>query len=272
MRRGLWLTVALVTACSTLLAAQSRRSDRPRSDAEWCDEGGRSRDRLYRNCEVRESTMPGNNPIDIDAGRNGGIRVRGWDRPEVHVRARIVGYSETQGGARSLTSAVRIETSGSNVRADGPSTRNDENWSVSFEIDMPRTAMMSLHAHNGGIVIEDFRGTAKFDTRNGGISLRDVSGDIRGETTNGGVTVDLSGDHWDGVGLDVETRNGGVRLNVPDNYSASLEAGTVNGGINIDFPVTVQGRFTRELKTTLGSGGARLRVVTTNGGVSIRRR
>jgi DUF4097 and DUF4098 domain-containing protein YvlB len=104
------------------------------------------------------------------------------------------------------------------------------------------------------------------------VTLRDVSGDIRGETTNGGVTVDLTGDHWDGPGLDVATRNGGIRLTLPANYSADLETGTTHGRLSVDFPMTVHGSIGRSLTTTLGGGGAKLRAITTNGGVSIHRR
>ena len=50
---------------------------------------------------------------------------------------------------------------------------------------------------------------------------------------------------------------------------------THNGGIDIDFPITVRGRISdmrRRIDTTIGSGGAPLRVRTVNGGVSIARR
>ena len=102
--------------------------------------------------------------------------------------------------------------------------------------------------------------------------LSNVGGDIRGETTNGGLTLNLSGDRWDGAGLDVETRNGGITMSVPENYSAALETATTNGRISVDFPITVTGRINRELTTTLGAGGARIRAVTTNGGVRIQRK
>ena len=131
--------------------------------------------------------------------------------------------------------------------------------------------MLTLNTSNGGISIEDFQGTAKFRAHNGGVSLNNVSGDIRGETTNGGVNINLTGDRWDGAGLDVETRNGGIRMTLPEHYSAALEAGTTNGRVRIDFPITVQGTFDRRLNTTLGAGGATLRAITTNGGVTIRR-
>jgi DUF4097 and DUF4098 domain-containing protein YvlB len=83
--------------------------------------------------------------------------------------------------------------------------------------------------------------------------------------------VELTGDRWDGETLDVKTTNGGIVMTIPENYSAHLETGTVNGGLSIDFPVTVQGRITRELAVNLGSGGATVRATTTNGGVRIKR-
>src|SRR5262249_28106867 len=207
----------------------------------------------------------------VDAGRNGGIRVRGSDRGDVHVRAKIVARADTDADARRVAAGVRVDTGGGHIRVDGPTLNDDENWSVSFELDVPRTAILSLNTHNGGISIEDFHGSAEFRATNGGISLRDVSGDIRGATTNGGLSIDLKGDHWDGAGMNVETHNGGIRLTLPDPYSAELETGTTNGRVSIDFPVMVQGSIGRHFTTTLGAGGARLRAVTTNGGVTVRR-
>jgi hypothetical protein len=102
-----------------------------------------------------------------------------------------------------------------------------------------------------------------------------VAGDVRGQAVNGGIVVDLTGNRWEGRGLDVRTTNGGVRMSIPSNYSADLEARTVNGGLRIDFPITVSGLLNgrpRELRTQLGSGGALVRVATTNGGVQITRR
>src|SRR5205085_10246986 len=171
------------------------------------------------------------------------------DRGDVLVRARIEAQAETDADARRLVAGVRIDTSGSRVRADGPETSGrDENWSVSFEINVPRNAMLTLNTNNGGIATDDFRGTAKFHARNGGLSLRNVGGDLRGDTTNGGVTLDVTGDHWDGSGLDVETHHGGINLNLPKGFSAELEAGTTHGRVSIDFPVTVQGRIGRHIE------------------------
>lgn len=63
-----------------------------------------------------------------------------------------------------------------------------------------------------------------------------------------------------------------MRVHVPDNYNARLVASTSNGGINVDFPITVQGRIGREVDTNLGSGGAPIRLRTSNGSVRVDRR
>jgi len=45
----------------------------------------------------------------------------------------------------------------------------------------------------------------------------------------------------------------------------------VNGPMNLAFPltVTIQGHMTNRIHTTLGDGGAPVRVVTTNGPLTI---
>jgi len=272
MVRALLLTTTVAAALGAVVFAQSRDRQFGRSSSDWCGDRG-DRDRPFH-CEVREATIGGANPVDIDASPNGGIRVRGWDRGDVLVRSRISAQADSDAEARALVSGTRVDTAGGSIRVVGPDRAGDRNggWSVSFEVQVPRNAVLTLTTRNGGIAIEDFGGSAKFRTTNGGISLTNVGGDIRGETTNGGVTVDLSGDHWDGPGLDVTTHNGGIRIAMPDHYSAALETATTHGRIKVDFPMTVQGHIGRELTTTLGAGGARIRAITTNGGVSVRKK
>lgn len=232
---------------------------------------GMSSDRAFH-CEVREETLMGGNPLDIDASPNGGIRVLGWDRSEVLVRARVVGYARTDEEARQVASQVRVETGGGQVRALGPQRGHDGRWTVSFELSVPQRSQLTLRTVNGGISIRDLRGTVQFKATNGGVRLENVGGELRGETSNGGLSIDLSGDRWDGSGLDVETHNGGVTLTLPADYSAELEAGTTNGRLRVDFPITVQGHISRHITTMLGAGGPKIRAMTYNGGVNIRRR
>jgi hypothetical protein len=270
MFRTFALTAAIAAAVVAGGSAQSRNRNGAFTGDTRCGDNGNSR--LVSFCDVREDTIGGANPLDVDASPNGGIRVTGWDRGDVVVRTKITASAKTDAEARQLAAGVRVETLGGRVRATGPESDRDQHWSVSFDLQVPRNAMLTLNTVNGGISIDDFRGSAQFHARNGGLTLNNVGGDLHGDTTNGGVTVDLAGDHWDGSGLDVSTHNGGIRLTLPKYYSAELETGTVNGGFNIDFPVTVQGSLDRHFTTILGSGGPKLRVMTTNGGVTIRQR
>ena len=256
---------AALLAISLPVHAQPRNAGR-----DGCSSGGNDSSRASF-CEVREDTIGGSALLDVDASPNGGIKVVGWDRGDVLVRSIVRGYGETDADARRMVAGVHIETA-AHIRATGPETDRRENWSVSFELYVPRRGQLALRTINGGISITDFQGIAEFHARNGGVTLKNLGGEIKGETTNGGLTIDLTGDHWDGMGLDVMTHNGGINMTVPERYSAELETGTTNGRISTDFPVMVQGRFDRQLNTTLGSGGVKLRAITTNGGVTIRRR
>jgi hypothetical protein len=244
------------------------------TDADPCSGNNNSWDDNYRqHCEVRESTMPGG-ALTVDAGQNGGISVDAWDRNDVRVRAIVRTKARSDERARQLASGVQIQSGGGRVLATGPDTERRENWSVSYRINVPRRTDLDLSANNGGITINGVSGNVRFDTTNGGVRLGGLGGRVNGRTTNGGLTVNLSGDRWDGEGIDVETSNGGVTLSIPDNYNAQLEARTINGGLNIDFPITIQGELSsrRGITTTLGSGGPTVRVRTNNGGLRIGRR
>ena len=272
MIRALSLLALLTVAAAGVLGAQgrSRGFGFGLTDDEWCRQ-----ERQADFCEVRQDTLPGLSSIDVDATPNGGIAVRGWDRGDVQLRTKISVYADRNGDARDVAGGVTVQTGGGVIRAEGPEPRGRAYWNASFELYVPRNSTVGLKAKNGGIAIGDFGGTARFESVNGGVALSQVGGDLRGATVNGGITIELGGSQWTGAGLDVETRNGGITMALPRNYSAQLDVGTTNGGFAIDFPINVQGnltRFDRHIVTTLGAGGPRVRAMTTNGGIAIRAR
>jgi DUF4097 and DUF4098 domain-containing protein YvlB len=261
------LIAALVTFTGVAAFAQK---DKDRSMT--CRDDNWYNDRLVGNCEIREQTLaPSGGTIAIDGKQNGGVSVKGWDQNQVLVRARVQTGAPTAAEAQALGQQVRIETSGSKIFASGPENRQNYHWDVSYEVFVPRRSDLSLETHNGGIAIADVNGRIDFSALNGGVVLKRVGGAVKGSTTNGGLVVELAGDRWDGETLDVSTTNGGVIMSVPENYSAHLETGTVNGGVTVDFPVTVQGRLTKQIALNLGSGGATVRAMTTNGGVHLKK-
>jgi hypothetical protein len=229
--------------------------------------GDRGGDRAHQ-CEIKEFPV-GASSLNIDAGPNGGVSVKGWSRADVLVRARIDAQAESDAEARDLVSQVRVETSGGHIRATGPSGDRKQNWSVSYEIFAPHRTDVTAKTVNGGVRFSDLTGKLECHAVNGGISLARLAGDVKGETTNGGVKVELEGRHWTGSGLDVRTNNGGVKMEVPADYSARLDTGTVNGKLDIDFPAVVSGRISKQMSLNIGSGGTGIRAYTTNGSVKV---
>jgi DUF4097 and DUF4098 domain-containing protein YvlB len=220
-------------------------------------------------CERRDFTLRPDSKISVDGGQNGGVAFYGWDRNEVRVVALVQANANDEGQAESLAKQVRIDTGGGRIRADGPSYLRRTSWSVSYHIYVPRRSNLEALTHNGGVAAEAVEGTLDFQAVNGGIHLVNVAGDVRGETTNGGVSATLTGSSWRGRALNLRTTNGGIDLRIPRGYNARLETGTVNGGMRIDFPITVQGLIGKRIQTQLGAGGPLVRATTTNGGVRI---
>ncbi len=242
---------------------------------EFCSSQSWSGDSKVSFNDLREMTIPSAGTLNIDAGRNGGIKIKGENRSDVLLRACIQAWGENDVAARDAAGAVRISTTGGFVKAEG---LDDSRFSVSYEARVPHNSNLKLTAHNGGISIGSVDGNLEFVTTNGGISLSDVAGDVRGRTTNGGVSVSLMGNTWKGSGLDIATTNGGVNLMIPDGYAANIETGTVNGGFRSEIPAInittedVKGSWahrSKEVKTAINGGGPLLRVTTKNGGIRI---
>ena len=250
--------------------------ERKDTQKSFCSNNNWSSDDKVSVNELREITVPASGGIGVDAGRNGGISVKGEERSDVLVRACVQAWGTSDDAAKAAASSIRINTSGT-IKADGA---EEKNWSVSYQILVPRATNLNLKAHNGGISISGVDGSSEFETLNGGVNLMNVSGSVKGRTTNGGVNVVLSGTSWRGSGLDVTTTNGGVNITMPEGYAANVETGTVNGGFKSDIPslnITqedVKGDWSarsraKRINHALNGGGAPIRVITTNGGIQI---
>lgn len=246
------------------------------ADQEWCANERFGGDRAGV-CEVRQFEVPATGGTLSVRATNGGISVEGESRGNVHILAKVVATASSEARARQIADAVRLNPTSDEVHAEGPrNLQNGDGWTVSYRLSVPTMQNLSIRTTNGGIAIRGVESSIAFETTNGGVTLARLAGDVKGRTTNGGVSVELEGATWVGDGLDVETTNGGVRIAVPEQYSARLDASTSNGGFQIDHPGAVrsqqQERRPRNLSVQLGSGGPPIRVRTTNGGVRLVRK
>ncbi len=242
----------------------------------WLDDCKHEKDYNDRErfCEVRQLGFrsPGGELV-FDPDQNGGVEVQGWDRDSVAVSARIQTSGKSLDDARALARDIRIEATGNGVRVTGPSSGRNQSWGVNLVVMVPRKSGLRIETLNGPVSVEDVSGTIEVYAKNGPVSLHGVSGDVRARVQNGPLSVMLSGKAWSGKGLDAEAMNGPVDLGLPEGYNAELETGTINGPMDVQIPLTVniQGRWKDRIRTTLGQGGPPVRVVTTNGPITIRR-
>src|SRR4029453_8525872 len=110
------LGALFVAVCAASGFGQSSRGQGA-GPPDWCNQHWNNRASY---CEERDATIAVSGSLEVDGGRNGGIRVHGSDRNDAFVRARVAGYASIEADARRIASQVRIEGAGGIIRPGGP--------------------------------------------------------------------------------------------------------------------------------------------------------
>ncbi len=264
----------LATALVFLTAATPARHEQ--TDQEWIEAAPNASmlhgdgKQAYREVRMFRMRAARGGLLTIDGGGNGGADVRGWDRDSIVVAARIEARAHTLAEARDIARNIRIDVSGQNIHAEGPSgLLRQPDWYVIFRTQAPRRYDLRLDAKNGPVGVRDLSGRMQIRTVNGPLTLANLGGDVTARVTNGPMTIALSGNRWSGRGLDVEGENGPIQVRLPDDYSAELETGTVNGPSHIAVAGMNRTHIGGRARVTLGSGGPLVRIVTTNGPINV---
>jgi DUF4097 and DUF4098 domain-containing protein YvlB len=273
MRTSRFFFLSLLAAASLAQTAAAQRSGE-----EWvenCRRNNRHNGNHVTHCEVRESRIPARGSLRVDGEQNGGVSVRAHEGRDIVVQARVQTHAGSADAARELAGRIRVDTDGT-IHATGPETSGrNQGWAVSYEILVPARTSLHVETHNGPISVERVNGEVEVRAVNGPINLRELAGDVEARTQNGPITVTLAGRRWSGEGLDAETVNGPVTVRMPRGYAAHLESSTVHGPIaapaNIRPARNGRNRWQPggRITTDLNGGGPTIRVVTTNGPVSI---
>ena len=195
---------------------------------------------VYRGEEERtfqKSDFP--NGLRLEAARNGGIAVVGWERNDVLIKAcKAAGGASDAEGKRRL-GETRLQVENGTVSATGPA---DEGlWVVHLLAFVPKGMKLEMDATNGPVSLRKFEGTVNLRTvngpisihrsagtivaraTNGPVSLSDSGGDIHIEVQNGPLDINLTRDRWNGAGLEASARNGPIALSLPNGYRSGVE-------------------------------------------------
>lgn len=132
---------------------------------------------------------------------------------------------------------------------------------------------VSLKAVSGGIRAEDVKGSIEAETVSGGITLGNVreASSVRAKTVSGGI--DCETEILPSGRYSFDALSGGITLLLPASAAFEVEAETFSGHIATDFPVVVSGKISpKELRGTVGTGGATVRIKSFSGRVEIRKK
>src|SRR4026208_1338991 len=136
LARGvLILMLTCVVSIPALSYEKAQKTSKERShDSLACRDDWQD-DKLVNHCEIKEQTLPASdNTISVDGRMNGGVSIKGWERNEILMRARLQTAGPNEAEASELAKQVKIETAGSKIFASGPENSRDHWWSVSYEI------------------------------------------------------------------------------------------------------------------------------------------
>lgn len=218
----------------------------------------------------RTYSMSANGQLEI-VNVNGTINASPAEGSTVEVRAERIAKASTDEAAQDILKKIEIveNASADKVRIETRVPRMSWGRSgheVRYWVKVPKGLAVNFETVNGGVRIDNLDGRIVASTTNGGVRGAGLRGAVKASTTNGGVDIGMASVTAD---IELETTNGGIRLALPYDTKATLEARCTNGGIRVnDFDL--RGETTRRRASgTINGGGPRVSAETTNGGIRI---
>jgi DUF4097 and DUF4098 domain-containing protein YvlB len=204
--------------------------------------------------------------IDV-SNVNGDITITGWDKNQVDMKATKRGPAENLDLVEIVTNSTPQRFS---AETKYPRFKNNTDVSVRYEFMVPKSAILDeINNVNGEISITGVENEIRISTVNGAAEVQGTKSSLSAETVNGRIEVAWIDFPRNG-NVDMQTVNGSLKLRLPGNANADVHAASLNGSIESEFPMTVQGRFiSKKLTGKIGAGGTSIDLNTVNGSINI---
>lgn len=177
------------------------------------------------NQEQRELTLTGIDQLKVTASDEGGVSVRGWNRPFARLIVCSYAVAHTKTQANRLLGSITVSSANGEISASGPPIDINQAWWVNMILYVPRRATVDVHAASGGVAIRNMSGSVTAHATSGGISVAQSSGRYRISTNHGGITLDrVSGN------VEASSRDGAIALKLPPSNDQTVEAKIAEGG------------------------------------------
>jgi len=213
-----------------------------------------------------------NGSIDVDASDNGTTTVtavKKWRRGDPAL-VRIVVEPGSNGVTVCALWSDEQNCSDHGSRNYHGNQHNDV--SVRFIVHVAKGVKVDLNTVNGSVDVRGATAAVDAETVNGRIEVATQGGPVKVRTVNGNVRATIEHLINSAEPLELSTVNGSVQLDAPGDLNAVVDAETTNGGIESDFPVTInKGLIGRHIHGTIGQGGRQVELHTTNGSVRLKK-
>ena len=175
--------------------------------------------------EQREIQLAGISRIRVIASEEGGVSIRGWNRP--HARLIVCRYAVATNKSKAirLLGAINVVNDKGEISVAGPPSDPTQAWWVNMILYVPRRATVDVRAANGGVAIRNMSGNVTAHATNGGISVIQSSGRYKVSTNSGGITLErVSGT------VDASSRDGAIALKLAPHVSPEVDARVADAG------------------------------------------
>ena len=208
--------------------------------------------------EQREISLDGLDQLRIIAGSEGGISVRGWNKPNARLIVCRTAVAESKVHAQQVLDSVSVTHREGEIAAKGPAFDEKQAWWANIILYVPRRTKLDIRAINGGVALRNLSGQVSAKTTNGGISVASSSGKFKIETESGGITLDrVSGR------VDASSRAGAIALKVDDAADVPTIEARAGGGGSIICNLTNDATWDASRKTVrIGDGYPEVRLST----------
>ena len=237
-------------------------------------------------------TLTGKPDLRVDTS-DANIHVSTWDQNTIEAKVTTTRYKIGPDGIR-----IEEHQTGDTVEIDVhyPHHGVTINWGssgthrVDIEVHMPREGRVDLHTDDGKIELDNFKGEMQLRSGDGSQELDSVDGKLRATTGDGHIRANGRFDELDlktgdgrvdaraavgsslATGWRLESGDGTVTLEVPENLAADVDLHTGDGHIDLDMPVTTEGKIREgEVRGKLNGGGNLLVIHTGDGSIRLRK-
>jgi hypothetical protein len=175
--------------------------------------------------EERRVPIAGIDLLKIRASEEGGVSVKGWDRPIARLTICKYAVGLTDADARRTLGKLNVTYHNGEIGTSGPEADQTQAWWVHMILRVPKSSNLDVSSSNGGIAIRNMNGKVIAHATNGGISLAQCAGENKVSTENGGISLDKVMGH-----IDAATQNGSISLKLRDVTMPGIEARTEGEG------------------------------------------